>query len=213
MNQENNNNNMKWYNDAGFLSILLIGIILIIIFFSQSFLGGNNLSLHFIGSVINHNSSYLVVLVYFIFIQFSFGKRYFNYFNVLLTFLYFLATITSFLTILQSFSLTTVLTFTLHFVFLVYLFHTMFRGTRVWKEYHLGESPFNELNNEWLFYAVCVLSLFLLAVKLISTTVLSGVFLSTMDSIYFILLGRYIFLYREFLDHKKLDSNNEGNFD
>ena len=26
------------------------------------------------------------------------------------------------------------------------------------------------------------------------------------------LFGRYIFLYREFLDYHKLDSNNEGNF-
>lgn len=208
-----NNQREKWYDDAGFLSILMIGCILIIIFFSQSFLGGNNLSLHLIGSVINHNSTYIVVLVYFLFIQFSFGKRYFNYFNALLTFLYFLSTITSFLTILQSFSLATVLSFTLHFVLLVYLFHTMFRGTRVWREYHLSDSPFNELTNDWLFYTVCVLSAFLLAVRLISTTALSGVFLSTLDSIYFLLLGRYIFLYREFLDRKKLDSNNQGNFD
>ena len=203
----------KWYDDAGFLSLLMIGCILIIIFFSQSFLGGNNLSFHLIGSVINHNSTYIVVLIYFLFIQFSFGKRYFNYFNVLLTFLYFLSMITSFLTILQSFSLATVLIFTLHFVLLIYLFHTMFRGTRVWREYHLSDSPFNELTNDWLFYTVCVLSIFLLAVRLISTTALSGVFLSTLDSIYFILLGRYIFLYREFLDRKKLDSNNQGNFD
>ena len=212
MNQEKSQK-IKWYDDAGFLSLLMIGCILIIVFFSQSFLGGKDLSFHFIGSVINHNSTYLVVLVYFLFIQFSFGKRYFNYFNVLLTFLYFITTITSFLTILQSFSLATVLTFTLHFVLLIYLFHTMFRGTRVWKEYHLSESPFNELTNEWLFYTVCVLSLFLLAVRFISTTALSGVFLSTLDSIYFVLLGRYIFLYREFLDRKKLDSNNKGNFD
>ena len=48
---------------------------------------------------------------------------------------------------------------------------------------------------------------------MISTVVINGVVVSILDSLYYILLGRFIFLYREYLDKKKLDSNNDGNFD
>ena len=207
------NEKLKWY-DSGYVVIsLIIGCILVIIFTSQSFAAGEKLSLELIGSVINHNSTYLILLIYFIFLNFRFGKKYFNYFNLLLVFLYFLSSITSFLTIISSFSLTTVLTFTINFVFFIYLIHTMSRGTRVWKEFHFSKSPFNELTNEWLFCCILVLASFLLAVRLISTTALSGVILSVLDSIYFALFARYIYLYREYLDKKKIDSNNMGNFD
>ncbi len=211
MDKNNNSKVIKWYNDANLISTLIIGCILVIILLGQSFAVGEGLSL--IGSIINHNSTYFVLLIYFIFLNFRFGKRYFNYLNAVLILLYLILTVTSFLTIIHSFSLTTVLTFTIHFVLLIYLLHTMVRGTRFWKEFHFQNSPFNELTNEWLFYCVFVLATFLLAVRLISTTVLDGVILSLMDSIYYILFARFIFLYRDYLDKKKKDVDNKGNFD
>jgi len=202
----------KWYNNGQIITCLIILVVSLIIICSQSFANGE-LSFALFSSVINYNSVYLLVLVYFILLQVSFGRKNFNYLNAFLIFIYFITTVTSFLTVLQSFSLTTVLNFVLNFIFLVYLSHTLLRGTRFWREFHLHSSPFNELTNEGIFYSVCVVSFFLLIVNLISTVVVSGVILSIFDTLYYVLLGRYAYLYYEYLDYHKIDCDNEGNFD
>ncbi len=181
--------------------------------FSQSFANSNGFSLTLFGSVINHNSVYLFVLIYFILIKFSFGKKYFNYLNLILIFLYGLTTVTSLLTLVQAFSLNTVLEFAINFMLFVYLFHTMLRGTVIWKDFKLSNSPFNELTNENSYYIVILLSVFILIVDLISTAVLRGIVISLLDAIFLVLFGRYIYLYRKYLDEKKIDIDNEGNFD
>lgn len=207
------NTEIKWFDSGNIITSFIIGIIALIIICSQSFAVSSNNTFQMFGSVINHNSIYLLVVVYFIILKTNFGKRYFNYCNLLLIFLYLLTTITSFLTLIQSFSLNTVLLFVINFVLIIYLFHTMFRDTRIWKEFKLGKSPFNELSNDWYFYTLIFLSLFLLSVNLISTIVIGGVVISILDTIYIIFFGRYIYLYREFLDYYKKDINNTGNFD
>lgn len=206
-------NKSIWYDNGNIITNLIIIAILLIIFSSQSFANNTTFSFTLIGSVINHNSIYLFVLIYFILLKFSFGKRYFNYLNLLLIFLYGLTTITSLLTLVGAFSLNTVLEFTINFVLCAYLFHTMLRGTRLWKELRLTNSPFNEFTNDGSFYIVVVLSVFILIVELISTVELRGVVLSILDAAYLVLLGRYIFLYRKYLDDNKIDFVNEGNFD
>ena len=204
---------IKWYDSGNQITNLIIGVIFVIIISSQSFAVGEKLSLQLLGSIINHNSIYLFVLVYFIFIKFKFGKKYFNYLNVGLFFIYFIATFTSMLTVVQSFSLDSLLDFVLSLFILIYMLHTLFRDTRVWKEFKLYTSPFNELSNDWLFYSIVLISFTLLIINLISTVVLSGVVISILDTIYVILFGRYIYLYRDYLDKNKIDSDNSGNFD
>lgn len=213
MEKENNNQEYNWYDSGNIITSLIIGVILLVIVCSQSFAVSGNSSLALFGSVINHNSIYLLVLVYFIALKTREGKKYFNYLNVFLIFIYFIATVTSLLTVVQSFSLNTILSFAMNFVLEIYLLHTMFRDTRVWKEFKLGNSPFNEITNEIYFYIVVVLSVFLLAVNLISTVVVSGVIISILDAVYAVLFSRYVFLYGSYLDSKKKDVNNSGNFD
>lgn len=204
---------IKWYDNAGIITSLIIGIIALIILASQSFAVSGESSLALFGSVINHNSIYLLVVIYFIVLKTYFGKRYFNYINLILVFLYLLATCTSFLTVIQSFSLNTVVTFAMNFVIVIYLIHTMFRDTRIWSDYKMGNSPFNELSNDWYFYTLVVLSLFLLAINLVSTVVIGGVVISVLDSVYIMLFARYIYLYRNYLDSREIDADNDGNFD
>ena len=211
--EKNKKKETTWFNDGKKLVDLIIVTILLIIIFSQSFATTGGFSLTLFGSIINHNSVYLFVLIYFILLKFDFGKKYFNYLNLLLIFLYGLTTITSLITLVQAFTLNTVLEFTINFALLVYLFHTMLRGTIVWKDFKLGNSPFNELSNETSYYIVLVLSIFILILDLISTAVLRGIIISLLDAIFLILFGRYIFLYRKYLDEKKIDANNKGNFD
>ena len=203
----------KWYDSANIITSLIIGTILLIIVFTQSFALGRNGSLELFTSIINHNSIYLFILIYFILIKFYVGKRYFNYLSVFLIFIYFITTTTSFLTIIQTFSINSVLDFLLNILLLIYLVHTLMRDTRIWREFYLSKSPFNELPNDFIFYSIIVVSIILLAVNLISTIVVSGVIISILDTIYIILLSRYIYLYRVFLDKKKIDVGDNMDFD
>ena len=201
----------KWYDSANIITTMIIVFIFLIIIFSQSFALGRNGSLELFTSIINHNSIYLFVLIYFILLKTPAGKRYFNYLSVLLIFIYFITTSTSLLTLLQAFSINTILDFTLNVLLLIYLLHTLMRDTRIWREFYLSKSPFNELPNEFMFYSIMGVSIILLAVNLINTVAISGVVLSISDTIYIILLGRYIYLYRKYLDKKSVGDNM--NFD
>ena len=203
----------KWYDEANTITSMIIGTIVLIIVFSQSFALGRNGSLELFTSIINHNSVYLFILIYFILIKFYVGKRYFNYLSVLLIFIYFITTCTSFLTFVQAFNLNSTLDFILNILLLVYLLHTLMRDTRIWREFYLSKSPFNELPNEFMFYSIIVLDIILLAVNLINTIVISGVIISILDAIYIMLLARYIYLYRVFLDKKKIDTGDTMNLD
>lgn len=202
-----------WYDNPSTIINCIIAVIIAIVVCSQSYTYRGDLSLTLFGSVINHNSIYLLILVYFILLKLSVGRKYFNYFNVFLMFLYCISSVTSLLTMVQSFSLNTLLSFVLDFIFLIYLIYTFLRDTRVWKELKLYHSPFNEFTNEISFYSIIVVSIFLLAVNLISTVVISGVILSTLDTVFEVLFGRYIFLYRSYLDSLNIDAVNDGNFD
>ena len=201
----------KWYDSANIITTMIIVFIFLIIIFSQSFALGRNGSLELFTSIINHNSIYLFVLIYFILLKTPAGKRYFNYLSVLLIFIYFITTSTSLLTLLQAFSINTILDFTLNVLLLIYLLHTLMRDTRIWREFYLSKSPFNELPNEFMFYSIMGVSIILLVVNLINTVAISGVVLSISDTIYIILLGRYIYLYRKYLDKKSVGDNM--NFD
>ena len=203
---------VAWYNDAQIITGLILSTVILIVLCSQSFANGE-FSFALFSSVINHNSIYLLVFIYFLLIQIHFGKKYFNYLNAFLIFIYIITTFTSFLTLTQSLDLTTVFTFILNFIFLVYFIHTFLRGTRFWEELHLSSSPFHELTNEGVYYAIVIISVLLLAVNLINTVAISGVVLSVLDTVYFMLLGRYAYLYWEYLDKKKIDNENEGNLD
>ena len=206
-----NKEKVKWYDSGHTITNIIIATIFIILLGSQSFIQGETWSLA--GSIINHNSIYFLVLIYFVSLKFRSGRKYFIYFNIYLIIIYGISCVTSFINLIQGYSLVSVLSFTIEFVLLIYLIHTLLRDTSFWKDFKLNESPFNELTNEWLFYCILVVGMFLLAVKLISIEELKGVVLSILDFIYYALIGRYLYLYREYLDKRNIDSNNSGNFD
>ena len=208
MEKEKSDVRIAWYDNPGIITNIIIGLIAVIILLSQSFAINNNLSTHeILSSIINHNSVYLIVLVYFVALKTNIGKRYFDFLNIFLVLLYFITGITSFLTIFQSFSLEALVACALHLTLFVYLFHTLFRRTRVWKEFHLNKSPFNEIKNDAYFYAISVLTIFLLALDLIVTTTPDGAILSILDASYMLAFARYVFLYGCFVDNKERKIN------
>ena len=201
--KDNKDNTVKWYDNGSIITTLIIIVISSIIVFSQSFALGKITSFGLFTSIINHNSIYLSILVYFIIVKLPAGKRYFNYLSVFIIFIYFIMATTSLLTLIQSFSLNTLLEFLLNFLMLMYLIHALLKDTRVWREFYLSKSPINDINNEIMFYTIGVVTIILLAVNLINTIVISGVIISILETIFILLFSRYIYLYREYLERKK----------
>ena len=205
---------VEWYDNPGIITNIIIALIAIIIILSQSFAINNNLSTQAIlSSIINHNSVYLIVLVYFVALKTKVGKRYFDFLNVFLVLLYFITAITSILTLFQSFSLETFVGCLLHLTLFIYLFHILFRRTRVWKEFHLNRSPFNEIKSDAYFYAIFVFTVFILAIDLIATTTPDGTILACLDAFFMILFARYIYLYGCFVDNKEKKINPATSID
>ena len=208
MELEKNKTEIEWYDNPGIVTNVIITLIAVIIILSQSFAINNNLSTQeILRSIINHNSVYLIVLVYFVALKTKIGKRYFDFLNVFLILLYFITGVTSILTVFQSFSLETLISCAMHLVLFIYLFHTFFRRTRVWREFHLTKSPFNEIKNDAYFYSITVLVVLLLAIDLIATTTFDGTVLALFDAIYMVLFARYVYLYGCFLDNKEKKIN------
>ena len=201
--------NDEWYNNPNLISLLIIGIISLIILISQSFLVTSEVSaLVLVQNILNHNITYMIVLVYFVLLQFNFGKKYFDYANVLMIIFFIVIFGTSLLTVLQSFTLVSLLSLLNNFLILVYFFHTFLRGTRLWKDFKLNKSLFNELSSEWYFNAILIVEITLYAVSLISTSTVDGTFLATFDCIYIILFARYIYIYSLYLDLNKINVYN-----
>lgn len=199
---------IEWYDNPGTITNLIIIFSVVSIILSQSFAINNNLSTaEILRSIINHNSLYFIMLVYFVALKTKLGKRYFDFFNVFLILFYFITSITSILTIFQSFSLEALIGCALYLALFVYLFHTMFRRSRIWKEYHLDKSPFNEIKNDVYFATIFMLTIVLCAVDLIVTTTLDGTILTCLDTAFLLLFDRYIFLYGCFLDNKEKKIN------
>ena len=207
-------NKISWIDDARKITSILIVLMIAIIILSQSFAINNNLStIDILKNIVNHNVVYLLLLIYFVSIKTYFGKKNFNYFNLILIAIYMITSITSLLNLFQSLSLSSIISFVLNITLLIYISHVFLRNTRLWKELNLSKSPFNELSNDWLLSAAIVLTVTKLAVTLIFTTSIDGAFLSFLDCIFGCFFVRYIYLYRDYLDMKKKDINNKGNFD
>lgn len=205
---------VEWYNNPSIVTDSILGLIVVIILLSQSFAIKNDLSTaSILSSILSHNSIYLLVCIYFIFLKTNFGKKYFNFLNVFLMLIYLLTSLISLLTVLQSINLSSIMSLFIHLFIVLYLVHTFFRGTRIWRDCKLNKSPFNEFTNDGYFYVVVILGVILLAVNLIMTTSFDGTVLALLDCLFTILFARYIYLYWQYLDDKKIDCKNSGNFD
>ena len=214
MNLEEKKDNELWYDNPSIVTWLIILIISIIILSSQSFSINSNVdTLRMFQDVLNHNITYMIALVYFVSLKTKFGKKYFDYINLVMIVVFFILFVTSILTVFQSFNLATLLSLAIHTLLVVYFFHVFMRGTRFWKEFSLDKSPFNELSNELFFWALVIIEVVLFSVNLITTATFNGTVLATFDCIYIILFSRYIYLYGVYLDSKKINVKNTGNFD
>lgn len=208
------NSFQKFFNNPSMITSSIIILIVSIMILSQSFAIHNNLSaINIFRDIVNHNMNYVLILVYFILLKTKVGKKYFNYLNVFLVILYLFFTVTSVLSVLHVVTLVSVVSLAMKLLILVYLVHTMFKETTYWKDLGLSRTIFNELDNEWYFYAISMFSAVLFAANMIAVTTFDGAILTILDCGYIVLLARYIYLYGEYINFKdikkRLDSNKD----
>lgn len=199
------NKEKEWYDNPDLITTMLIGVIILSIILSQSFAIRNHLDTGTIlRSILNHNSLYLLALVYFIFIKTKIGKRYFHFLNIFISIVFCLTTIASMFTIFQSFGLSSLINLALNIVMTIYFIYVFIRDTVIGTELKINEAPMDEVNNNQYFYAIIGLIVVSLVVALISASTFDGIVIALLDAIYYCLFARYIFLYKEFQDGKKI---------
>lgn len=194
---------IEWYDNPNLLTNIILGVIIAIIVMSQAFAVNTDLSSSvMLRNLLNHNSTYIAALIYFIFLKTKVGRTNFNLINTIYILLYLLITVASVFTIFQSFGLSSIASLILNIMILSYMIYTFLPETRIWNDLSLDKVPFDEIKNDWYFYIIGVVSLFLLIVNLISATDFDGVVLTLFDTIYIILFSRYIYLYKKYQEDK-----------
>ena len=193
---------IEWYDNPNLITSFAVAVLFIIIVLSQSFAVQSNLGTNdILRSLLNHNSIYLLGLIYFIPLKTISGKKYFNYLNIFLIVVYGIFTVTGILTIIQSFGITSLVSLGINIIMFIYMIHTLLIDCRLWKEFKLESSPLNEINSDSYFYTVVVLEVILLTINLINTTTIAGAVVSFFGFCYTIILDRYIYLYRKHIDN------------
>ena len=195
---------VEWYNNPNLITTLAISVLFLIIVLSQSFAVQSNLDTNAIlRNLLNHNSLYLLGLVYFIPLKTLSGKKYFNFLNIFLIIVYSVFVVTGTFTIIQSFGIISLVTLSINIVLLVYMIHTLLQDTRIWEDFKLKSSPFNEISNNNYFYFILVLDIILLTVNLIYTSTIAGAIISFLSCTYTLILSRYIYLYDNHVSYKE----------
>lgn len=205
-----NRQEKDFFDSPNMITFIITGLLVVLIILSQSFAIQSHLGASDIfRSIINHNSIYLVSLFYFILIKVKFGKRYFDYLNVVMFVFYLLTTFASLFTIFQSFGFDSILNLSFNVLVTLYFGYSFFTNTVVGRDLKLSNSPLAEIKNDQYYYLLMGIIGVLLIVSLISASSFENVVVYLLEAIYKLLFVRYIYLYKEYIDHKELDSEVE----
>ena len=192
-----------FFDSPNMITFIITGLLVILIILSQSFAIQSHLGASDIfRSIVNHNSIYLVCLCYFILIKVRFGKKYFDYLNVILFVFYLLTTFASLFTIFQSFGFDSVLSLSFNALVTLYFGYSFFTNTVIGKDLKLSNSPLAEIKNDQYYYLLVGIIVISLIVSLISASSFENVVVYLLEAIYKFLFIRYIYLYKEYIDNK-----------
>ena len=204
------NKEKDWFDSPRMVTYIIIGLLIVLIILSQSFAINSQLgTADIIRSILNHNSIYVLTLIYFVLLHFKIGKKYFDHLNVLMLMFFILITIASFFTIFQSFGLASLLQLGINILFTVYFLYAFLSNTLIGKELHLNNSLLVELKNEQYFYLITTLLVVNLIVALISSTSFESIVISLLEVLFYFLFARYISLYKEYDDMKVSSSKKK----
>ena len=205
-----NRQEKDFFDSPNMITFIITGLLVVLIILSQSFAIQSHLGASDIfRSIINHNSIYLVSLFYFILIKVKFGKRYFDYLNVVMFVFYLLTTFASLFTIFQSFGFDSILNLSFNVLVTLYFGYSFFTNTVVGRDLKLSNSPLAEIKNDQYYYLLMGIIGVSLIVSLISASSFENVVVYLLEAIYKLLFVRYIYLYKEYIDYKELDCEVE----
>lgn len=216
------NDEKDFFDSPSMITFIIIGLLIILIILSQSFAIQSHLGASDVfRSIINHNSIYLVSLFYFVLIRVKFGKKYFDYLNVIIFVFYLLTTFASLFTIFQSFGFDSILSLSFNVLITLYFGYSFFSNTVVGRDLKLSNSPLAEIKNDQYYYLLIGIIVISLIVSLIEVSSFEDVVVYLLEFIYKFLFVRYIYLYKEYIDHKvfgeikvkpkKKGKDNKGN--
>ena len=206
----NKNNEKDFFDSPSMVTFILIGLLVVLIILSQSFAIQSHMEAGDIfRSIINHNSIYLVSLIYFILIRVKFGKKYFDYLNLIMFTFYLLTTFASLFTIFQSFGFSSILTLAFNVLITLYFGYSFFTSTVIGKDLKLSDSPLAEINNGQYYYLLIGIIAISLIVSLVSVNSFEDVVVYLLEAIYQFMFVRYIYLYKEYIERKELEASKE----
>ena len=198
-----NNTEKDWFDSPRMVTYVIIGLLIVLIILSQSFAINSQLGTSdIIRSILNHNSIYVLTLIYFVMLHFKVGKKYFDHLNVIMLIFFGLITLASMFTVFQSFGLASLLQLGINILFTVYFLYAFISNTVIGKELHLSTSVIVELKNEQYFYLITTLLVIHLVVALINSTSFESIVISLLEVLFYFLFARYISLYKEYDDMK-----------
>ena len=199
-----------FFDSPSMITYILIGLLVVLIILSQSFAIQSHMGAGDIfRSIINHNSIYLVSLIYFILIRVKFGKKYFDYLNVIMFLFYLLTTFASLFTIFQSFGFDSILNLAFNVLITLYFGYSFFTSTVIGKDLRLSDSPLAEINNGQYYYLLIGIIAISLIVSLVSVNSFEDVVVYLLEAIYQFMFVRYIYLYKEYIERKELEVSKE----
>ena len=202
----NKSNEKDFFDSPSMITYILIGLLVVLIILSQSFAIQSHMAAGDIfRSIINHNSIYLVSLIYFILIRVKFGKKYFDYLNVVMFVFYLLTTFASLFTIFQSFGFDSILNLAFNVLITLYFGYSFFTSTVIGKDLRLSDSPLAEINNGQYYYLLIGIIAISLIVSLVSVNSFEDVVVYLLEAIYQFMFVRYIYLYKEYIERKELE--------
>lgn len=205
-----NNKEKDWFDSPRMVTYVIIGLLIVLIILSQSFAINSQLGTSdIIRSILNHNSIYVLTLIYFVMLHFKVGKKYFDHLNVIMLVFFGLITLASMFTVFQSFGLASLLQLGINILFTVYFLYAFISNTVIGKEFHLSTSVIVELKNEQYFYLITTLLVIHLVVALINSTSFESIVISLLEVLFYFLFARYISLYKEYNDMKVSSSKKK----
>ena len=205
-----NNKEKDWFDSPRMVTYVIIGLLIVLIILSQSFAINSQLGTSdIIRSILNHNSIYVLTLIYFVMLHFKVGKKYFDHLNVIMLIFFGLITLASMFTVFQSFGLASLLQLGINILFTIYFLYAFISNTVIGKELHLSTSVIVELKNEQYFYLITTLLVVHLVVALINSTSFESIVISLLEVLFYFLFARYISLYKEYDDMKVSSSKKK----
>lgn len=195
---------LEWYDDPGLITTLLIGCLILLLIISQGYAIRHQMGIATIFmTLLNHNITYIIYLVYLILLKTTIGKRSFTGLNLLMSCLYIILFIGSFLNMTSVFNLESIVSFASSFILLCYFTYSFLENTKLYKSLSLDKIPFAKISNNWYFWAFAVLQSVLFILGMIGTIQFDSVVLLLLETIFNIGFARYIYLYQAYKEGKE----------